>query len=135
MNKQDWYLKQLNITQYVLRNSTVFKGEIATHIGDEIRLIVVAEQKPTQKIYLDILNAIHLTEDQVLILTPSQLIMPASDVNIVVWFIDVKPDESWQSPLTIETINLDLLANAPQQKRQLWQQLCQYENYFHPDRA
>ena len=135
MSEQDWYLKQCNITQYVLRNPAVFKGEIATHIGKEIRLIVVANQQPTQKIYFDILKAIHLTEDQVMVLTPSQLIMPASEIQTVVWFIDVKPDESWLNPLTVQTISLDLLPSAPQQKRQLWQQLCQYENYFHPERA
>lgn len=135
MTEQDWYLKQCNITQYVLRNAAAFKGELATHISDEIRLIVVAEQKPTQKIYQDILNAISLSAEQVLVLTPSQLITPANEINKVVWFIDIQPDESWQKQLLIQTTNLDALANAPQQKRQLWQQLCQYENYFHPKRA
>ncbi|MCX8655212.1 DNA polymerase III subunit psi [Gilliamella sp. B2894] len=132
MTEQDSYLQQCNITQYILRNSTVFKGEMTIHISDEIRLIVVAEQKPTQKIYTDILNAIRLKENQVLILTPSQFIVPASDIKTVVWFIDIIPDEMWQNQLTIQTSSLDVLANAPQQKRQLWRQLCQYENYFHP---
>ncbi|MWP49364.1 MULTISPECIES: DNA polymerase III subunit psi [unclassified Gilliamella] len=135
MTQQDWYLKQCNITQYILRNTNVFKGEIATQISDKIRLIVVAKAQPTQKIYLDILNAIALTQDQVLVLTPSQLIVPASDIKTVIWFIDIKPEESWQNPLTIQTTSLDQLAKTPQQKRQLWQQLCQYENYFHPDRT
>ncbi|MWN06432.1 DNA polymerase III subunit psi [Gilliamella sp. Pas-s95] len=135
MTQQDWYLKQCNITQYVLRNSNVFKGEIAPNISDKVRLIVVAKQQPTQKIYLDILNAISLTQDQVLVLTPSQLIVPANDIKTVIWFIDVKPEESWQNPLTIQTASLDQLAKTPQQKRLLWQQLCQYENYFHPDRT
>lgn len=133
MTEQDWYLQQCNITQYILRNSVVFKGEMATHISDEIRLIVVADQKPTQKIYTDILNAIRLKEEQVLILTPSQLIIPASDIKTVIWFIDFTPDENWQNHLTIQTSSLDVLANTPQQKRQLWRQLCQYENYFHPE--
>ncbi|QYN44004.1 MULTISPECIES: DNA polymerase III subunit psi [unclassified Gilliamella] len=133
MAQLDWYLQQCNITQYVLRNAHVFKGEIATHISDNIRLIVVADNKPNQKIYYDILNAIGLKEDQVLVLTPAQLIMPANEVNTVIWFIDIKPDNSWVNPLIIETVNLDLLATQPKQKRQLWQQLCQYENYFHPE--
>jgi DNA polymerase III subunit psi len=133
MTLQDWYLKQCNITQYVLRNANVFKGEIATQINEEIRLIVVAEQKPTQKIYYDILNAIHLTEEQVLFLTPQQLIIPADEIKKVIWFINITPDESWNNSLIIKTINLDLLAKTPQQKRLLWQQLCQYENYFSPN--
>ncbi|OCG03153.1 DNA polymerase III subunit psi [Gilliamella sp. wkB112] len=135
MNVQDWYLKQFNITQYILRNPAVLKGEIATQIGNDIRLIVVTNQPPTQKIYFDILKAIQLNEDQVIVLTPSQLIMPTNEIQTVVWFIDVKPDDAWLNQLTIQTISLDLLASAPQQKRQLWQQLCQYENYFHPERT
>ncbi|KFA59354.1 hypothetical protein GAPWKB11_0097 [Gilliamella apicola] len=96
-------------------------------------MIVVAEQKPTQKIYYDILNAIHLTEEQVLFLTPQQLIIPADEIKKVIWFINITPDESWKNSLIIQTINLDLLAKTPQQKRLLWQQLCQYENYFSPN--
>ncbi|OCG07760.1 hypothetical protein A9G13_05985 [Gilliamella sp. wkB178] len=135
MNAQDWYLKQCNITQYVLRNPAVLKGEIATQIGDDIRLIVVAKQPPTQKIYYDILKAIQLSADQVIILTPSQLIMPTNEIQTVIWFIDVKPTDSWLHQLTIQTISLEQLASRPQLKRQLWQQLCQYENYFHPERT
>ncbi|WP_081297599.1 DNA polymerase III subunit psi [Gilliamella sp. GillExp13] len=135
MTQQDWYLKQCNITQYVLRNANVFKGEIATKISEEIRMIIVAEQKPTQKIYYDILNAIHITEEQVLFLTPQQLIIPADEIKTVIWFIDITLDESWVNPLTIQTTSLDQLAKTPQQKRQLWQKLCQYENHFHPDRT
>lgn len=134
MSQRDWYLQQCNITQYVLRKANVFKGEVVNHIDDEIRLIVVAEQKPTQKIYFDILNAIRLNQEQVLFLTPSQLIIPSDDIVKVIWFIDINPDESWKRALTIQTTDLISLAKAPQQKRQLWQQLCEYENYFHPDR-
>ncbi len=132
MTQIDWYLKQCDITQYVLRNSAVFQGELATHMDDKIRLIVVAKQQPIQKIYYDILKAIELTEEQVLFLTPSQLIIPANEVKIVTWFIDVNTDEPWQNNLTINTSDLDSLAKDPQQKRKLWQQLCNYENHFHP---
>lgn len=134
MDRQDWYLKQCDITQYILRKPMLLKGEIATHISDDIRLLVVSEQKPTQKIYFDILNAIHLSNDQVLYLTPSQLIMPASDLKTVIWFIDIEQNKTWQYPLTIQSTNLETLAHSPQQKRQLWQQLCQYENHFNTNR-
>ena len=134
MTQTDWYLKQCNITQYVLRNSAVFQGELATHINDKIRLIVVAKKKPTQKIYYDILKAIDLTEEQVLVLTPSQLIISADEVKVVTWFIDVNSNEPWQNNLTINTSDLDSLAKDPQQKRKLLQQLCNYENHFHPER-
>lgn len=134
MNQQDWYLTKCGITQYVLRNSTAFKGELTAHINSQIRLIVVSETKPTEKIYSDILNAIALTEQQVLCLTPSQLIMPAADINVVTWFIDTEQPLPWQNkPLVIATCRLDKLAHSPNEKRQLWQQLCQYEHNFHPN--
>ncbi|WP_294844072.1 DNA polymerase III subunit psi [uncultured Gilliamella sp.] len=133
MTEQDWYLQQCQITQYVLRKPTVFKGEMATQISEQIRLIVVGEQKPMQKIYFDILRAINLDQDQVLVLTPAQLIVSPDEIKQVVWFIDTQPDERWQNQLIITTTSLETLANAPQQKRQLWHQLCQYEDYFHPN--
>lgn len=130
MSQQDWYLQQCGITQYILRKSTVFKGEIAMPISDEIRLIIVAAQKPTEKIYFDILSAIHLTEAQVFHLTPAQLIMPADEITKVIWFIDENLPDNWQNPYTIQTSSLTQLARSPQEKRQLWQQLCQYETMF-----
>lgn len=131
MHQPDWYLKQCDITQYVLRKSNVFKGEIATKISGATRLIVVAQHKPTEKIYFDILAAIPLSEDNVLFLTPSQLISSADEINRVTWFIDVTPPDSWfNQARIIQTRQLSQLANDPLEKRQLWQQLCQYEHDF-----
>jgi len=136
MNKQDWYLNQLGITQYVLRNPSVMKGESAMNIADNVRLIVVSQLVPTDKIFYDILKAIHLTEQDCLILSPSQLIMPIEQVNHVIWFIDQPLPDTWQtSPLLeskaiITTVSLTQLALSPNLKRQLWHNLCQYENHF-----
>lgn len=136
MNKQDWYLNQLDITQYVLRNPAVMKGESAMNIADNIRLIVISQSVPTDKIFYDILKAIHLTQHNCLILSPAQFIMPIEQLNHVIWFIDHPLPDNWlTSPLLkskaiITTAPLTQLALAPNLKRQLWNNLCQYENYF-----
>lgn len=142
MDNRNWYLKQLGIEQYQLRKPASLKGEIVVDIHHNIRLIVVAKQMPTEKIYADILAAINLTSEQVLFLMPAQLIMPIEDINTVVWFIDESLPEDWQQasqnesiqiPPIIQSGSLSQLANTPKDKRQLWYTLCQYESYFHPN--
>ncbi|MDF7669714.1 DNA polymerase III subunit psi [Orbaceae bacterium ESL0721] len=130
MRQQDWYLTQCNITQYILRKSAVQKSERLLELNETVKLIVVASQKPVEKIFYDILSAIHLNEDQVFHLTPAQLMIAEDNVNRVVWFIDVALPDSWQNSCTIKTCNLAQLASSPAEKRKLWQQLCHYQNLF-----
>lgn len=136
MNKQDWYLNQLNIAQYVLRKPSVLKGESLLNITDNIRLIIVSKLHPTEKIFGDILKAINLTPDNCLMLLPAQLIMPIEQINQVIWFINEPLPERWKksnlytSKAIIETVDLTELTKSPNLKRKLWYDLCQYENYF-----
>lgn len=135
MNKQDWYLNKLGITQYVLRNPNALKG-ISADIAQNIRLIVVAKHQPTEKIFQDILNAIHVSNEDCLHLTPAQLIMPIEQIKHVIWFINTPLPDCWLSSdqlknkAIIKTTSLIQLSESPNQKRQLWQTLCQYENYL-----
>lgn len=138
MNKRDWYLNKLDITQYILRNPQVIKGEARIDITENIRLIVISKTPPQEKIFHDILNAIHVSHDDCLYLMPSQLLMPVEQIYPVMWFINETIPENWsQQTLAnkpiIMTNSLMELAKSPQQKRQLWQILCQYENYFRTD--
>lgn len=135
MNKQDWYLNKLNITQYILRNPYVVKGEAKINIADNIRLLIVCKTPPDEKIFHDILRAIHINYNDCLMLTPAQLSLPIKQLDRVIWFIDEPLPESWQTievtnkPI-IKTTSLTQLALSPLLKRQLWQKLCQYEDYF-----
>lgn len=135
MNKRDWYLNKLEIPQYILRNSQAIKGEAKVEITDNIRLIVVSQNHPTEKIFQDILNAIHVISDDCLVLMPTQLLMPAKEIKSVIWFIDTPLPEHWSeqdisNTAIIKTYSLRELASSPQQKRQLWRTLCQYEKNF-----
>ncbi|WP_392560153.1 DNA polymerase III subunit psi [Orbus mooreae] len=139
MNNPDWYLNQLGITQYILRKPTAMKGEASINIAENIRLIIVTRAAPSDKIFTDILKAIHLTTDDCLILSPNQLIMPIEQLDRVIWFIDQSLPDSWSesselnNKAIIKTVSLTQLALSATLKRQLWNMLCQYENYFHPN--
>lgn len=135
MNRQDWYLNKLGIYQYVLRKPNVIQGEAKVEITNNIKLIVISEHYPKEKIFQDILKAIHVTIDDCLILKPAQLLITADKIFTVIWFLDQPIPENWSeqdisSKPIIMTNSLAELASSPQQKRQLWQTLCQYENYF-----
>ncbi|WP_392562063.1 DNA polymerase III subunit psi [Orbus sturtevantii] len=136
MNNQDWYLNQLGVTQYILRKPTVMKGEASINIADNIRLIVISQSSPSDKIFDDILKAICVKKEDCLILSPAQLFMPLEQLNHVIWFINENLPDSWCSSSSldekaiIETTSLSQLASSPNLKRQLWRTLCQYENYF-----
>jgi len=136
MNNQDWYLNQLGVTQYILRKHTVMKGEVSINIANNIRLIIVSQSAPDDKIFYDILKSINVKKEDCLILSPAQLFMPLDQLNHVIWFINENIPDSWKSALLlndkaiIETTTLSKLAQSPNLKRQLWRTLCQYENYF-----
>jgi len=136
MNNQDWYLNQLGVTQYILRKPTVMKGEASINITNNIRLIIVSQSVPDDKIFYDILKAINVKKEEYLILSPAQLFMPLEQLNHVIWFINENIPDSWRNATLlndkaiIETATLSQLASSPNLKRQLWRTLCQYENYF-----
>lgn len=137
MNNSDWYLDQLGITQYVLRKPAAMKGEASINIADHIRLIVVAQSVPNDKIFYDILKAINISIENCLILPPAQLLMPIEKLDRAIWFIDETLPTSWStSPVIsdkviITTVGLAQLALSANLKRQLWNTICQYEDYFH----
>lgn len=132
MNNRDWYLNQLGVMQYTLRKPTVLAGETAIQLNSQIRLIVISESTPTEKIFTDILSAINLTTTNVLFIKPEQAERLPNDIKTVLWLIDSETPDSLvqtQCPL-VKTQTLAQLANSIQDKRQLWQTLCQYEHYF-----
>lgn len=141
MNHRDWYLEQLGITQYTVRRPASLMGEVAITLTPEIRLLTVSAESTEEKIFDDILKAIRLTRQNVLTLKPEQLIMLPEQFNAVVWFINQPLPESWpaggsvNNRPTIKTLSLSALAKSPKDKRQLWQELCQYEHYFHTEQS
>lgn len=45
-SRRDLLLQQLGITQWVLRRPAVLQGEIAIHLPEDTRLLIVAQQLP-----------------------------------------------------------------------------------------
>lgn len=62
-SRRDLLLQQLGITQWVLRRPAVLQGEIAIHLPEDTRLLIVAQQLPEHgdPLLCDVLRSLGLT--------------------------------------------------------------------------
>ncbi|GKX62826.1 DNA polymerase III subunit psi [Pragia fontium] len=137
-SRRDWQLEQMGIKQYQLRRPTALHGEVAIVIPDTIKLVLLSEQLPalSSPLMLDILRAMQLTSEQVYALMPEQAMMIPENIRCVLWLIGLNEPPSLPTALAelplLTSPSLAELANDPDAKRILWQQICRDEYYFFP---
>lgn len=133
-SRRDWLLQQLGITPWVLRRPAVLQGEIAIVLPDCVRLVMVAETRPSlnDSLIKDVLRSLSLKKEQVLQITPvhAAMLPPESQYNS--WRLGV--DE----PLNIAgaqlvTPALDALYHSGSARQSLWRQICEHEKDFFPE--
>ncbi|QCR37258.1 DNA polymerase III subunit psi [Nissabacter sp. SGAir0207] len=132
--RRDILLQQLGITQWTLRRPAVLQGEIAVHLPDGTRLLLVAESPPPadHPLVRDLLRALELDAHQVYSLTPDQAAMLPEGTRCTSWRLGVS------TPLALEGVQLSspalpALSQDAGAKRALWQQICEHEQHLHPD--
>lgn len=132
-SRRDWQLQQLGITQWSLRRPGVLLGEIAISLPAHIRLVMVASEplSLTEPLIGDILRALTLSADQVLLLTPDRVAMLPQGGRCNSWLLGSS------EPLTLDgaqvfTPGLAELKANPAARAALWQQICTYEHDFYP---
>lgn len=136
--RRDWQLEQMGIRQYQLRRPAALHGEVAIVLPDNVRVILLADKLPsfTSPLLQDILRAISLNHEQIYCLTPEQAMMIPEDTGCVFWFMGL--GEQPELPASIAKLpsltspSLDELADNPDAKRALWQQICHDEYNFFP---
>ncbi|MCK3658800.1 DNA polymerase III subunit psi [Pasteurellaceae bacterium Pebbles2] len=130
MNRQDLLLNQMGISQWRLRRPDALKGAVNVVVGDNVRLIVLAETpllaqdpfvrdvlrsaeiSPEDSLFLDFNQAAHLRVNQdshYWLLSQNQ-----SEIDRTLPLC-LRPISLWQSP------DLTTLKQDPSAKRSLWQ--------------
>lgn len=129
--RRDWQLQQLGITRWTLRRPAVLQGEIALTLPDTIRLVVVAETLPTLTDLLinDILRALALTADRVMLLTPERAVMLPEGGHCNSWLLGTDTELTLTGARLV-TPDLDTLQHSPEARAALWRQICKHEHYF-----
>lgn len=127
--RRDNLLSQLGITQYRLHRPAVLAGEVAIHLSAAVKLLIITEESRVlaHPVTQDLLGAVALTQDQVMQLSSQQLTLLPQPLDCWLWFVGVSPHKNyakvqWVSPSLIE------LSSQAVAKRDLWQQICHYDD-------
>ena len=126
--KRDWLLHQLGITQWTLRRPAVLAGAVAMILPPEIRLVLVADVPPPMGHPLidDVMRSLGLGLHQSYQLTPEQIMMLPEETHCHCWWLGLEATRSLAG-LCLSTPPLPELQTNAAAKRDLWQQMCRYE--------
>lgn len=135
-SRRDWQLQHLGITQWTLRRPTALQGEIAVTLSGQTRLVIVASEPPAldSPFIQDVMRSLALEADQIQVLTPDQLAMLPEGSRCNSWRIAI------DQPLALagaqlDTPALDELQQSGAARSALWQQICEHELDFYPQRS
>ncbi len=130
-SRRDWLLHQLGITQWTLRRPAALAGEVAVVLPPEIRLLIVAEAPPAAEHPLvgDVARSLGLSLHQLYRLTPEQVMMLPPETRCHSWWMGLEATRSL-SGVSFTTPPLAALLGNAAAKRDLWQQICRYEQDF-----
>jgi DNA polymerase III subunit psi len=133
-NRRDWYLDQLGITQYKLRQPMLLNKESTLAMTEATRLIIIKpdESPLPEPFFSDILYVMNLKNSALLFIKPDQASLLPAQLNCLIWLIgdDELTGINLIATDLIQTPSLKSIIHSATDKRQLWQQLCQYEHYF-----
>ncbi|MBM3070720.1 DNA polymerase III subunit psi [Enterobacter sp. RHBSTW-00994] len=132
-SRREWQLQQLGITQWALRRPTALQGEIAISLPEHVRLVIVADEPPApgEVVISDVLRALALTPDQVVLLTPDRVAMLPHGSRCNSWRLGGTEAIALEGGRLVSPA-LDELKENPVARRALWQQICEYEHNFFP---
>lgn len=130
---RDWYLEQLGIRQYQLRNPHVLCGEGRIVLSEHTQLIMIGDDLSLETAFMkDVLASISLEPISLVLLKPDQISLLPDNIPCVIWILGSanQPDLTQKSCTLIHTPSLPELIHSATDKRHLWRQLCNYEHYF-----
>lgn len=131
MNRRDLLLNEMNISQWVLRNPLVLKGNALIRLSESVKLIVICEDNYQQtKLFNDILFALELTPNEIQWLNKEQALRINFEHNPYFWIIQSGEQadflmKKFAKYSVWNTENWQILAQ-PQYKRQFWNEIQQF---------
>ncbi|ERT11099.1 DNA polymerase III subunit psi [Photorhabdus temperata subsp. temperata] len=131
VTRRDRLLAQLGITQWGLRNPAVLQGELAVHLPDTTRLLIITNDQIdlTNSLLIDIFTAMGLDKSSVYCITSDNIAMLPEQVKCPCWLLGVDITLSWQG-ISLRSPALNDLYCDGKAKRSLWRQISQHEQHF-----
>ncbi|KAE9538297.1 DNA polymerase III subunit psi [Ursidibacter maritimus] len=128
MNRRDFLLQEMNITQWVLTKPQVLKGDAQIRLAPHIKFVVVCEEDHQHTgLFQDILRALGLNTKQYQWLNMEQAVRLALTHSPYFWLIQPKQQAvAFTKKFANQTAWHNLSWQELQQtahKRQFWQQI------------
>ncbi|WP_032092531.1 DNA polymerase III subunit psi [Necropsobacter rosorum] len=132
MNRRDLLLQEMGITQWRLSRPAALKGAATMSVGQNIRLVIIAEQEiaKTHPLLNDILRSIEMPAQDCLCINFDFAPLLNLQHSVHYWLLSDNAQKidrtliyckqalaQWQSP------DWPTLQQDPQAKRRLWQQI------------
>ncbi|TKI08625.1 DNA polymerase III subunit psi [Martelella alba] len=132
--RRDWLLQQLGITQWTLRRPAALSGEAAVALPPGVRLLMVADAPPPadHPLVKDVARGLGLAPSQLYGVTPEQVQMLPGGIPCQAWYLGLGPVDHPNGRYLTSPPLAALRENAAA-KRDLWQQICRYEQDFLPE--
>lgn len=132
MNKKDFLLSALKITNWQLKRPELLQGYNKLNLNSNIQLLFISENNHSDNFFFsDVLQILNLKPDQTLWLKPSELTQISLNHKIsVICLAKVEiPDALLMITDNIWQGNLENLLKDPITKKQLWHSIEPWRNY------
>ncbi|MDK7735629.1 DNA polymerase III subunit psi [Providencia stuartii] len=131
MARRDRLLNQMGITQWVVRNPAVLRGERGVRIPDSTKLIIITDENLdlNNRLLKDIFLAMKIYPTDVVCINSEQLAMLPTPITINCWVLGGQSHPEGLNTTFISPV-LDELAASNSAKRALWEQIYQYDENF-----
>jgi len=131
MTRRDRLLEQMGITQWMVRNPAVLRGERGVRIPASTKLIIITDENLdlNSQLLKDVFLSMNIAQDDVVCVNSEQLGLIPTPIITPCWVLgdEIQPEGSkvmFTSPVLSE------LSTSCSAKRALWKQIYQYDENF-----
>lgn len=131
MARRDRLLQQMGITQWVVRNPAILRGERGVRIPDSTKLIIITDENLDLNSHLlkDIFLAMKIYPSDVVCINSEQLAMLPTPITTNCWDLGGQTHPKGAKTTFISPV-LAELADSNSAKQALWKQIYQYDENF-----
>ena len=131
MTRRDKLLEQMGITQWVVRNPVVLRGERGVRIPESTKLIIITDENLDLNSCLlkDIFLTMNISSADVVCINSEQLNLIPTPITIPCWTLGSKVQPEG-SKITFISPVLSELMTSRDAKQALWKQIYQNDENF-----
>ncbi|BBG61158.1 DNA polymerase III subunit psi [Providencia rustigianii] len=131
MTRRDRLLEQMGITQWMVRNPAVLRGERGVRIPESTKLIIITDENLdlNSQLLKDIFFTMDIDETDMVCINSEQLKLIPTPITIPCWVLGNEIHPEGSKFTFISPVLSELIASS-HAKQALWKQIYQYDENF-----